>query len=134
MFILLCSPHSFFLIELLTTSLILIRFFLFFFLVALSLKSPTRGVSINYCIVLYCIKMCFNRDRKVQKGKKERYAVMFYMCGICGGVYRRQKQKEKLTQWVPICERYKVPGTKYCIFLELLSKTKWNNCLSDWVI
>ena len=45
MFILLCSPHSFFLIELLTTSLILISFFffLFFFLVALSLK-----------IVLYC--------------------------------------------------------------------------------
>ena len=51
MFILLCSPHSFLLIELLTTSLILISFF--FFLVALSLKSPTRGVSINYCIVLY---------------------------------------------------------------------------------
>ena len=25
----------------------------FFFLVALSLKNPTRGVSINYCIVLY---------------------------------------------------------------------------------
>ena len=53
MFILLCSPHSFVLIELLTTSLILISFF--FFLVALSLKSPTRGVLINYCIVLYCI-------------------------------------------------------------------------------
>ena len=51
MFILLCSPHSFLLIELLTTSLILISFF---FLVALSLKSPTRGVSLNYCIVLYC--------------------------------------------------------------------------------
>ena len=50
MFILLCSPHSFLLIELLTPSLILISaFFLFFFLVALSLKSPTRGVSINYC-------------------------------------------------------------------------------------
>ena len=28
-------------------------FFFFFFLVALSLKSPTRGVSINYCILLY---------------------------------------------------------------------------------
>ena len=57
MFILLCSLHSFFLIELLTTSLILISFF--FFLVALSLKSPTREVSINYCIVLYCIVNCF---------------------------------------------------------------------------
>ena len=54
MFILLCSPHSFLLIELLTTSLILISFFFFFFVVALPLKSPTRGVSINYGIVLYC--------------------------------------------------------------------------------
>ena len=52
MFILLCSPHSFLVMELLTTSLILISFFFFF--VALSLKSPTRGVSINYRIVLYC--------------------------------------------------------------------------------
>ena len=52
MFILLCSQHSFLSIELLTTSLILISFF--FLLVALSLKSYARGVSINYCIVLYC--------------------------------------------------------------------------------
>ena len=51
MFILLCSPHSFLVMELLTTSLILISSFFF---VALSLKSPTRGVSINYRIVLYC--------------------------------------------------------------------------------
>lgn len=42
--------------------------------------------------------MCFNRDRKVRKGKKERYAVMCYMYGSCDGVYKRQKQKEKLTQ------------------------------------
>ena len=57
MFILLCSPHSFLLIELLTPSLILISVF---FLVALSLKSPTRGMSINYCIVLllYCNVTC----------------------------------------------------------------------------
>ena len=58
MFILLCSPHSFLLIELLTTSLILISFF-FFFSVALSLKSPTRGVSINYCIVLLQITLLY---------------------------------------------------------------------------
>lgn len=42
--------------------------------------------------------MCFSRDRKVRKGKKERNAVRFYMCGSCDGVYERQKQKEKLTQ------------------------------------
>ena len=27
---------------------------MFILLVALSLKSPTRGVSIKYCVVLYC--------------------------------------------------------------------------------
>ena len=63
MFILLCSPHSFLLIVLLTTSLILIRFF---FLVALSLKSPTRGVSINYCIVLYCKPLTEESRYKLQ--------------------------------------------------------------------
>ena len=51
MFILLCSPHSFFLIELLTTSLILISFFFFSRIVT---ETPHQG-SVNkllyYCIV-----------------------------------------------------------------------------------
>ena len=49
MFILLCSPHSFLLIEWLTTSLILI--IIIIFLVALSMKKPHQG-SVNK--LLYC--------------------------------------------------------------------------------
>ena len=51
MFILLCSPHSFLLIELLTTSLILISFFFS----RIVTEKPHQG-SVNkllYCIVLY---------------------------------------------------------------------------------
>ena len=51
MFILLCSPHSFLLIELLTTSLILISFFFFSRIVT---EKPHQG-SVNkllHCIVL----------------------------------------------------------------------------------
>ena len=50
MFILLCSPHSFLLIELLTTSLILISFFFS----RIVTEKPHQG-SVNkllYCIVL----------------------------------------------------------------------------------
>ena len=43
MFILLCSPHSFFLIELLTTSLILISFFFFFFFSSIVTEKPHQG-------------------------------------------------------------------------------------------
>ena len=60
MFILLCSPHSFFLIELLTTSLILISFFFFFFSRIVTEK-PHQG-SVNkllYCIVLNLLKESF---------------------------------------------------------------------------
>ena len=49
MFILLCSPHSFLLIELLTTSLILISFFFFSRIVT---EKPHQG-SVNK--LLYCI-------------------------------------------------------------------------------
>ena len=49
MFILLCSPHSFVLIELLTTSLILISFFFFSRIVT---EKPHQG-SVNK--LLYCI-------------------------------------------------------------------------------
>ena len=54
MFRLLCSPHSFHLIELLTTSLILIIFFSFSRIVT---EKPYQG-SVNkllYCIVLFKI-------------------------------------------------------------------------------
>ena len=62
MFILLCSPHSFFLIELLTTSLILISFFFFSRIVT---EKPHQG-SVNkllYCIVLYMMQILAHLSR-----------------------------------------------------------------------
>ena len=61
MFILLCSPHSFLLIELLTTSLILISFF-FFFYSRIVTEKPHQG-SVNK--LLYCIVLPINRQLKL---------------------------------------------------------------------
>ena len=58
MFILLCSPHSFFLIELLTTSLILISFFFS----RIVTEKPHQG-SVNKLLYYnknYCIKNNFS--------------------------------------------------------------------------
>ena len=61
MFILLCSPHSFLLIELLTTSLILMSFFLS----RIVTEKPHQG-SVNkllYCIVLHVVNFSKNGKR-----------------------------------------------------------------------
>ena len=61
MFILLSSPHSFLLIELLTTSLILISFVLFFYSRIVTEKLHQGSVN----KLLYCIVLPINRQLKL---------------------------------------------------------------------
>ena len=69
MFILLCSPHSFLLIELLTTSFILICFFVFFFSRIVTEK-PRQG-SVNK--LLYCIVVSVPHEEPKDKVEKLKY-------------------------------------------------------------
>ena len=44
---------------------------MFVLLITLSLKSPTRGVSIKYCIVLYCIALYYIEIANRRRGARD---------------------------------------------------------------